>query len=360
MKKANISRMPEACSTGGFKVEDQEIVKVQRAAAWDLIKQMGQNLTQGASVINISMPVRLFEPRSYLQRITDGWCYAPVYLTRAANASDPVERLKCVVTFAIAGLSNTCTQLKPFNPILGETFQGIYDDGTEVFSEQSSHHPPITNWQVVGPAKSYHFYGFGEWAASFRGNSVKGHQKGIHVVEFPDGTKITYDLPIIWCKGIMFGERIVEYDGPVEFRDEKNELGCSIVINPPQSGGFLGWGKKKIPSDFFVGSIYRAPGRNFEESNRQKICEIEGSWLGCIEFNGEPYWDWQMGIPKFVSNPINNPLPSDCRYREDLIFLSSGDLEGSQEWKLKLEQNQRREAKLRKDGFEKKKVEATE
>ncbi len=26
--------------------------------------------------------------------------------------------------------------MKPFNPILGETFQGIYSDGTVIFSEQ--------------------------------------------------------------------------------------------------------------------------------------------------------------------------------------------------------------------------------
>lgn len=37
--------------------------------------------------------------------------------------NNPLERFKNVVTFAMAGLYNGCKQLKPFNPILGETFQ---------------------------------------------------------------------------------------------------------------------------------------------------------------------------------------------------------------------------------------------
>ena len=33
------------------------------------------------------------------------------------------------MAFAISGLHNSCRQLKPFNPILGETFQAFWPDG---------------------------------------------------------------------------------------------------------------------------------------------------------------------------------------------------------------------------------------
>lgn len=33
---------------------------------------------------------------------------------------------------------------KAFNPLLGETFQGIID-GCPVYAEQTSHHPPISS-----------------------------------------------------------------------------------------------------------------------------------------------------------------------------------------------------------------------
>ena len=54
--------------------------------------------------------------------VADGWCYAPIYLKQAAVEADPVERMKNVITFAIAGLSNTCVVKKPFNPIVGKYY----------------------------------------------------------------------------------------------------------------------------------------------------------------------------------------------------------------------------------------------
>jgi len=86
---------------------------------WDLVKQLGQAIMQGGNVTRIAVPVHIAEPRSYTERIADGWCFAPIFLAKAANADDPVERLKNVITFSIAGLHNTLFPKKPFNPILG-------------------------------------------------------------------------------------------------------------------------------------------------------------------------------------------------------------------------------------------------
>ncbi len=55
------------------------------------------------------------------------------------------------VAFVIGGLRRQTSTLKPFNPILGETYQGIYSSGWRVFAEQISHHPPISSWQVLDP-----------------------------------------------------------------------------------------------------------------------------------------------------------------------------------------------------------------
>ena len=48
--------------------------------------------------------------------------------------------------------------------------------------------------------------------------------------------------------------------------------------------------------------------------------------------------------------PVPDPLPSDCRYREDLVALKAGDLERAQRAKEYLENVQRYCAKLRKQG----------
>jgi hypothetical protein len=51
--------------------------------------------------------------------------------------------------------------------------------------------------------------------------------------------------------------------------------------------------------------------------------------------------------------PIPNSLPSDVRYREDLIWLKNGNEAFAQTWKTRLEIQQRYERKLRLDALKK-------
>jgi hypothetical protein len=64
---------------------------------------MGKKLFTGNfNLINTPFPVIMFEPRSYLEKLADVWVY-PRYLSAAAAAGDPVERMKLVMTWFIAG-----------------------------------------------------------------------------------------------------------------------------------------------------------------------------------------------------------------------------------------------------------------
>ena len=42
----------------------------------------------------------------------------------------------------------TLPQRKPFNPILGETYEAFWPNGTKIYAEHTSHHPPIMNFFV--------------------------------------------------------------------------------------------------------------------------------------------------------------------------------------------------------------------
>ena len=60
---------------------------------------MGKKLLSGhLNLVNVSLPVKMFEPRSYLEKLTDNWVY-PQYLHEAAHTSDPVSRLQRVITW---------------------------------------------------------------------------------------------------------------------------------------------------------------------------------------------------------------------------------------------------------------------
>lgn len=54
------------------------------------------------NLVNTSFPVQMFEPRSYLQKLADIWAY-PDYINAAAAQADPLERMKLLVTWMVAG-----------------------------------------------------------------------------------------------------------------------------------------------------------------------------------------------------------------------------------------------------------------
>ena len=61
-------------------------------------------MMEGKSVVAVSLPVRVFEKRSMVEKICDYWCTGPLYLKKAGQQLDPVERMKYLVTFVISGL----------------------------------------------------------------------------------------------------------------------------------------------------------------------------------------------------------------------------------------------------------------
>ena len=75
--------------------------------------------------------------------------YCPVFLERVAHAEDPLVQLKAVMAASCGSSLIYLTMEKPFNPILGETYQG-WIDGCPVYFEQISHHPPIAAYYLKG------------------------------------------------------------------------------------------------------------------------------------------------------------------------------------------------------------------
>ena len=88
----------------------------------DLLKEAGTKLMNGKSLVGVSLPVRIFEPRTMLDRCLDGFHTYPYYMNKAADTSDTIERLKLLSCAILSNMSHCISAYKPFNPILGETF----------------------------------------------------------------------------------------------------------------------------------------------------------------------------------------------------------------------------------------------
>jgi len=347
-------------SSGGLELIDEAVVKAQRNAAWSTLKQMGKSILEGKNLVGVSLPVTVFDPRSLLHKLIDAWSYAPTYLPRAAAAHDPLERFKLVITWVVSGLHLAQSFWKPFNPILGETYQGTFADGTNVFLEQSTHHPPGSRWLLIGPGKSWTFSGSAVMSAAFRGNVVWGSQKGSNIVEFADGQVISFTTPTMGVHGILMGERFYDYAGIIRFRDTHNRLGCDIAINPDAPGFLRGlFSSRKNPIDFLRGQIFRynpsvaakmqafANLTDAEKRETELICPVEGGWLSGLTIGGTRFWEINRERPAHVQD-VPDPLPSDSRYRDDLQALARGTVDASQAAKVRMEERQRYEAKLRK------------
>ena len=78
------------------------------------------------------------------------------------------------------------------------------------------------------------------------------------------------------------------------------------------------------------------------------MSEIEGYWPCYISIDGARYWDIDEFRPYKLQRP-DTLLPSDSRYRHDYIQLLRGNEDASQRVKEELEENQRRDRKLRAD-----------
>lgn len=83
-----------------------------------LIRQIGANIITGKSVLNVSMPVDIFESRSLLERSACAFGSAPDYLIPVADA-DPLTQIKNVLTLFATIPTLELLMQKPFNPILG-------------------------------------------------------------------------------------------------------------------------------------------------------------------------------------------------------------------------------------------------
>jgi hypothetical protein len=106
---------------------------------WGIMKNcIGKDLSK------IPIPVNFSEPLSMLQRITEELEYSDI-LDKAAACDDQWEQMAYIAAFTISAYSTTATRTnKPFNPLLGETYECDRTDdfGWRSIAEQVSHHPP--------------------------------------------------------------------------------------------------------------------------------------------------------------------------------------------------------------------------
>jgi hypothetical protein len=73
----------EQPDVGGLLCTDEEQLGKQRGVLSHIVKQVAMNMLKGLSMSHLSLPIKIFEPRTTIQRIIDMFSFAPKFLKEA-------------------------------------------------------------------------------------------------------------------------------------------------------------------------------------------------------------------------------------------------------------------------------------
>jgi hypothetical protein len=185
--------------------------------------------------MSISLPVNIFDKRTLLQVTAYEFSFAPIFISRAYYSTNRIEKLKWVTIFLISQLHISPIQTKPFNPIIGETFQCRIAD-LNYYAELTYHKIPTWNFYIIDDDKKFKIYGYIQTDASSGVNSCKIIKRGTIKVDFLDGNVYEIFYPRIEVSGLTMGKRTFNFTKEAVVTNSKEDLSCHIYFNPDEKG----------------------------------------------------------------------------------------------------------------------------
>ncbi|OMO98274.1 Oxysterol-binding protein [Corchorus capsularis] len=338
------------------------VEKEKGVSLWSMIKDnIGKDLTK------VCLPVYFNEPLSSLQKCFEDLEYSYL-LDRAyewGKRGNKLMRILNVAAFAVSGYSSTEGRIcKPFNPLLGETYEADFPDkGLRFFSEKVSHHPMIVACHCEGTG--WKFWGDSNLKSKFWGRSIQLDPVGVLTLEFDDGevfqwSKVTtsiYNLILgkLYCDhyGTMRIEGNQEYSCKLKFKEQS-----IIDRNPHQVHGIVQDRNGKTVATLFGKwdeSMYYVNGDcSAKGKGQDSLSEHHLLW----KRSKPPKYPTRYNLTRFAItlNELTPGLkeklpPTDSRLRPDQRYLENGEFEMANSEKLRLEQRQRQARKMQERGW---------
>ncbi|KAF1870990.1 hypothetical protein Lal_00020724 [Lupinus albus] len=338
------------------------VEKENGISLWSIIKDnIGRDLTK------VCLPVYFNEPLSSLQKCCEDLEYSYI-LDQAyewGKRGNSFMRMLHVAAFAVSGYASTRGRsCKPFNPLLGETYEADYPDkGIRFISEKVSHHPMIVACHCEG--NGWKFWGDSNLKSKFWGRSIQLDPVGILTLEFDDGevfhwSKVTtsiYNLILgkLYCEhyGTMRVEGNREYTCKIKFKEQS-----IIDRNPHQVHGIVEDKKGKNVGTIFGKwdeSLHYVIGGN---SDKGKGSNVPSKPNLLWKRSPPPEYQTRYNLTQFAItlNEMTPGLkeklpPTDSRLRPDQRCLENGEYQMANAEKLRLEQRQRQARNMQEKGW---------
>ncbi|XP_063646676.1 oxysterol-binding protein-related protein 6 isoform X15 [Pan troglodytes] len=309
---------------------------------WNILRNnIGKDLSK------VSMPVELNEPLNTLQHLCEEMEYSEL-LDKASETDDPYERMVLVAAFAVSGYCSTYFRAgsKPFNPVLGETYECIREDkGFRFFSEQVSHHPPISACHCE--SKNFVFWQDIRWKNKFWGKSMEILPVGTLNVMLPKyGDYYVWNKVTTCIHNILSGRRWIEHYGEVTIRNTKSSVCiCKLTFVKVNYWNSNMNEVQGVVIDQEGKAVYRLFGKWHEGLYCGVAPSAKCIWRpGSMPTNYELYYGFtRFAIELNELDPVLKDLlpPTDARFRPDQRFLEEGNLEAAASEKQRVEELQR-------------------
>ena len=316
----------------------------------------------GKDFSTIAMPVSANEPLSLLQRAAEQLEYSTL-LDKAAKSSQSSRRLAYVTAFAVSTLSYARSKeraiRKPFNPMLGETYELVREDrGFRFISEKVSHRPVKMACQAE--SKDWTFTQSPMPTQKFWGKSAELVTDGrVRINLHHHEDRFSWAPATNFLRNIIAGEKYVEPVGSMTIVNESS--GEQAVVTFKAKGMFAGRSE-----DVSV--------QLFDSFGDLLPLSLAGKWTSSLHINEagatsrqEPAI-WSVadashemsrgyGLTTFAAS-LNEVTaiekgslpPTDSRLRPDQKALELGELDHAEQLKVGLEEAQRRRRREMEDG----------
>lgn len=316
----------------------------------------------GKDMSALSMPVDMNEPVTILQKYAELLEYSDLIenalkYNHEENSGEQILRIAAFATSYLSSMRHKVrSSRKPFNPLLGETFELVREDkGFRFLCEKVSHRPPVfalnvdsANWNLsFSPSPSQKFWG--KTSEFFTSGTVRLSIKS-------SGEVFTWNHPTCVLKNIIAGEKYFEPSSSIIV---KSSSGLRAVVEFAKGGMFSGRSQ-----DLVI--------KAYDSSKKQLAYSVTGTWTesmtlktGTVE---KSIWtagallqnfEKKFGFTEFVGtlNKITKIEegflpPSDSRLRPDMQAYSKGDIPTAESLKQKLEEGQRQRRQALKDANE--------
>lgn len=307
---------------------------------WNFLKNsIGKDLSK------ISMPAEINEPMSVLQRVAHVIQFSEL-LVKANQCEDRYLRVGYVAASLFGTIMHMIRRIrKPFNPLLGETFE-YCEGGIRFISEQVSHHPPVASFYAESDDFIIEGFLYAFVKLTLQGINTKPSGDLIITLK-KTGEKFSVDRPFIRVYNLIMGKPYLYSHGEMLVTNLTTGDKAKVYYQPK------GWSSSKD---------YQTDGHIIDKNDKvwYTFSGRSDSYLDAQDVNSKrliqlvekkpdiPNYERQYNYDIFnvrlnhLTKEMLKVLPfTDTRLRPDMRALEHCDYDLSNGEKTKLEEAQR-------------------